>query len=70
MLCDAIDKSCEQIVLFSNDSDLSPAIRITKERHPDIKIGVITPVHHTVRKPSTDYMNIQIGCAMESNRMN
>ncbi len=45
MLCDATDKLCDQIILFSNDSDLSPAIRIIKERHPEIKIGVITPVN-------------------------
>ncbi len=54
MLCDAIDKSCEQLVLFSNDSDISPAVRITKERNPGIKIGIVTPVRNSDRKPSAD----------------
>ncbi len=54
ILCDAIDKSCEQIVLFSNDSDISPALKITKERNSEIKIGVITPIQVSNRNPSAD----------------
>jgi uncharacterized LabA/DUF88 family protein len=54
MLCDATDKICDQIILFSNDSDLSPALKITKARHPEIKIGIITPGLRGVRKPSAD----------------
>lgn len=46
MLCDATDKRCEQIVIFSNDSDLSPAIDIVKKRHPEMKIGVVTPIRY------------------------
>ncbi len=54
MLCDAMDKKCNQIVLFSNDSDLSPALEMTKKRHPEIKIGIITPGLQGERKPSAD----------------
>ena len=54
ILCDAIDKSCDQIVLFSNDSDISPALKITRERNPEIKIGIITPIRTNSRKPSAD----------------
>lgn len=46
------DKSCEQIVLFSNDSDISPALKITKERNSEIKIGIITPIQ-TSKKVSS-----------------
>jgi uncharacterized LabA/DUF88 family protein len=34
----------EQIVLVSNDSDLSPALQAVKEDFPNIKIGAIMPI--------------------------
>lgn len=54
MLCDAIDKTCEQMILFSNDSDISPAIEFAKSRNPKITIGIVTPVSDNIRKPSAD----------------
>ena len=56
MLCDAVDNTCEQMVLFSNDSDLYPAIKEVKERHPDLKIGVVAPIRDNERQPSADLM--------------
>lgn len=44
MLCDATDEKCEQQILMSNDSDCTPILRTIQERHPNIQLGVITPI--------------------------
>jgi len=40
---DAIDKRCEQIVLFTSDSDLAPALEVVQRRTPDIRMGLVLP---------------------------
>ena len=54
LLCDAFDKSCDQVVIFSNDSDLAPALSVLKSRWPDIKIGIVAPIRGERRQPSAD----------------
>ena len=44
MLSDATDQACEQQVLFSNDSDYAPILAMIKQRHPDMRLGVVPPV--------------------------
>lgn len=44
MLSDATDQVCEQQVLFSNDSDYAPILAMIKQRHPDMRLGVVPPV--------------------------
>lgn len=54
MLCDAMDKSLDQAVIFSNDSDLAPALSAAKLRWPGLKIGVIAPIRGEDRNSSAD----------------
>lgn len=43
MCCDAIEKRCDAMLVFSNDSDLVPAIEIVKAYQPASDVGVIIP---------------------------
>ncbi len=54
MLCDAHDNKCEQMVLFTNDSDLAPALCTIKERNENIKIGVVAPIRGEDRNASAE----------------
>ena len=54
LLCDVVDNACDQIVIFSNDSDLTPALRSIKSRWPNIKIGAVAPIRGDGRNPSRD----------------
>lgn len=60
MLRDATDQVCEQQVLFSNDSDYTPILSIIKQRHPDIRLGVVPPVlsGEVKRYPSRELTNL------------
>jgi len=53
-LCDVIDNECDQVVIFSNDSDLSPALEQIKSRKASIIIGVVAPIRGEGRQPSSD----------------
>jgi len=45
---DAIQARCDQIVIVSNDTDLSPALKMIREDLGSaIKIGIITPIRKT-----------------------
>ncbi len=52
MLCDVLDDACDQLVIFSNDSDLAPALREVKSRWPSKTIGVVAPIRKEGRRPS------------------
>jgi len=54
MVCDATDSVCDQMVIFSNDSDLAPALAAIQSRTPNITIGTVAPLRNTQRKPSED----------------
>lgn len=54
LLCDAMEKSIDQVVIFSNDSDLAPALRAVKVHWPSLEIGVVAPIRGLERKSSTD----------------
>lgn len=44
MLSDATDGLCDQQVLFSNDSDCAPILKMISERHPEMILGVVPPI--------------------------
>lgn len=58
MLCDVMDNTCDQVVIFSNDSDLAPALSTLKLRQPALKIGVVAPIRGEGRQPSADLKKI------------
>ena len=58
LLCDAVDDACDQVVIFSNDSDLAPALRAVKLRWPSKTIGVVAPIRGEGRQPSIDLKKI------------
>lgn len=58
LLCDVMDNACDQVVIFSNDSDLAPALNVVKARRPKFKIGVVTPIRGEGGKPSADLKRI------------
>ena len=58
LLCDVLDGACDQVVIFSNDSDLAPALREVKSRWPSKTIGVIAPIRSEGRQPSADLKKI------------
>lgn len=69
LLCDTIDNNCEQIIIFSNDSDISPAIAAIKERNPNMVVGIIVPVKEDSRHASAElekYSNWTRNCIKEA----
>lgn len=58
LLCDVFDNRCDQIVVFSNDSDLTPALNVVKSRWEDVTIGVVAPIRGEKRQPSADLKEI------------
>ena len=51
MYRDAVLGRCDAQILFSNDTDLSPALGFVKECKPDIDIGVIIPRKISDKRP-------------------
>ena len=49
MARDAWEKTCEQMILVSGDSDLVPAVNLVKEIAPGTKITVYVPARHQAR---------------------
>jgi len=49
---DILTEDVEQIVLVSNDTDLAPALEMSRELRPDMKIGVIFPINDRGQKGS------------------
>lgn len=43
MLDDAYQNRCDRLVLFSGDSDLVPAVKLVRRRHPEKKVIVYAP---------------------------
>ena len=54
MLCDAMEKPIDQLVIVSNDSDLTPALHAIRTRWPELSVGVIAPVRGQERNSSAD----------------
>ncbi len=49
MLDDAYQGACDRMILVSGDSDLVPAVKLIKERHPQIQVTVYIPANHPQR---------------------
>jgi len=43
ILEDAFEKTSDKLLVITNDSDISPAIRLARTKNPNLKINVITP---------------------------
>jgi uncharacterized LabA/DUF88 family protein len=43
MLDDAYQSACDRIILVTGDSDLVPAVKLVKKRHPEIEVTVYIP---------------------------
>ena len=51
------EKLCDKILVITNDSDISPAIRMALKKNSEIKINVITPPLRKDQKPNYDLMH-------------
>lgn len=60
MLADATDGIYDQQVLFTNDSDCAPILEMIKQRHPNIRLGVIPPIMHSGSEGKERYASSEI----------
>ena len=58
MLDDAYQGACDRIILVLGDSDLVPAIRLVKKRHPEIQVTVYIPATNPKRGAATELRNV------------
>jgi 6-hydroxy-3-succinoylpyridine 3-monooxygenase len=58
MLDDAYQGACDRIVLVSGDSDLVPAVKLVKKRHPEIQVTVYIPATDPKRGAATELRNV------------
>lgn len=57
ILEDAIEKISDKILVLTNDSDISPAIRLALIKNQNLKINVITPPLINTTRANFDLMN-------------
>ena len=57
ILEDAFEKTSDKILVATNDSDISPAIRLALTKNSNLKINVITPPLEQGRKANFDLMD-------------
>lgn len=58
MLDDAYQGLCERMVLVSGDSDLVPAVKLVKKRHPGLQIIVYIPARHHNRGAAVELRSV------------
>jgi 6-hydroxy-3-succinoylpyridine 3-monooxygenase len=58
MLDDAYQGACDHIILVSGDSDLVPAVRLVKKRHPKIQVTVYIPATDPKRGAARELRNV------------
>jgi 6-hydroxy-3-succinoylpyridine 3-monooxygenase len=58
MLDDAYQGTCDRIVLVSGDSDLVPAVKLVKKRHPEIQVTVYIPATNPKRGAARELRNV------------
>lgn len=57
ILEDAFEKISDKILVITNDSDISPAIRLALTKNHNLKINVITPPLPKTRRANYDLLN-------------
>ncbi len=57
ILEDAFEKTSDKILVITNDSDISPAIRLALKKNPNLKINVITPPLIKSKRANYDLVN-------------
>jgi uncharacterized LabA/DUF88 family protein len=65
MIDDAYQGLCDRIILVSGDSDLVPAIKLVKKRHPRIQVSVYIPSTNQKRGAACELRN----CADKSHTL-
>jgi 6-hydroxy-3-succinoylpyridine 3-monooxygenase len=58
MLDDAYQGACDRIILVSGDSDLVPAVKLVKKRHPEIQVTVYIPASDPRRGAATELRSV------------
>jgi uncharacterized LabA/DUF88 family protein len=58
MLDDAYQGACDRIILVSGDSDLVPAVKLIKKRHPDIQVTVYIPASDPKRGAAKELRSV------------
>jgi 6-hydroxy-3-succinoylpyridine 3-monooxygenase len=58
MLDDAYQSACDRMILVSGDSDLVPAVKLVKKRHPEIQITVYIPATDPRRGAATELRSV------------
>ena len=48
---DVMLNNCNSVMLFSNDSDLTPALEFSRQSHPEVELGVIFPRKEGTERP-------------------
>ena len=59
---DAHRQHYEQLVVCTNDSDLQPCLRFTKNDAPHIRMGLVTPLKHVNYRPSASNQRLTQHC--------
>ncbi len=57
ILEDAFEKISDKLLVITNDSDISPAIRLALKKNPNLKINVITPPLIKTKRANYDLMD-------------
>jgi 6-hydroxy-3-succinoylpyridine 3-monooxygenase len=58
MLDDAYQSACDRMILVSGDSDLVPAVKLVKKRHPEIQVTVYILANDPKRGAATELRNV------------
>ncbi|NJK72038.1 MAG: NYN domain-containing protein [Synechococcaceae cyanobacterium SM2_3_60] len=58
MLDDANQGACNRMILVSGDSDLVPAVKLVKKRHPEIQVTVYIPASDPRRGAATELRSV------------
>lgn len=53
MFGDAVSGACDAMLVFSNDTDLVPAIEAVKRHNAEINIGVVFPIAEGMKRPQS-----------------
>lgn len=59
---DALLNHFDQLVICTNDSDLEPCLKFTREDAPHIRIGLVTPLPHKNYRPSASNQRLTQHC--------
>ena len=53
MFGDAVSNACDAMLVFSNDTDLVPAVQAVKRHNAAINVGIVFPISEGMRRPQS-----------------